>query len=372
MKIAVFFTYDYKLSTLINSGLLERELKIYKYLNKKYGVNFKFFTYDINELKTQNNFEFIPIYKKIKRSNNKYIRLFYSLYFPYKIRKEVIDCDVIHQHQLHGAWVTLILKLITKKPLLIRTGYDAYQFSMLNNEKLTKKYFNKFITKLSLKHADLYTVTSKEDYVFLTNKFKKIKKITIVPNWIEKKEIIAKDRHENKILMVGRIEKQKNYSDAIQFLDINKNHLTIDIVGNGQEKDLINNLSIEKDINIKFLGNMEHQKLTELYHSYEYFLSTSYFEGNPKSILEALNSGCIVFASNIPSHRELIRDELNGFLFSNISELSKKFDIIQKNTLFKKKVSQNAIKSVEKNIIENIVDTMYFDYENLNLVNNLK
>jgi glycosyltransferase involved in cell wall biosynthesis len=172
--------------------------------------------------------------------------------------------------------------------------------------------------------------------------------------------------------MVGRIEKQKNYSDAIQFLDINKNHLTIDIVGNGQEKDLINNLSIEKDINIKFLGNMEHQKLTELYHSYEYFLSTSYFEGNPKSILEALNSGCIVFASNIPSHRELIRDELNGFLFSNISELSKKFDIIQKNTLFKKKVSQNAIKSVEKNIIENIVDTMYFDYENLNLVNNLK
>jgi glycosyltransferase involved in cell wall biosynthesis len=38
---------------------------------------------------------------------------------------------------------------------------------------------------------------------------------------------------------------------------------------------------------------MEHQKLTELYHSYEYFLSTSYFEGNPKSILEALNSGVL-------------------------------------------------------------------------------
>ena len=231
---------------------------------------------------------------------------------------------------------------------------------------------NKFITKLSLKHANLYTVTSKEDYLFLNNKFKKIKKISIVPNWIEKKDIIAKDRHENKILMVGRIEKQKNYSDAIQFLDINKNQLTIEIVGNGQEKDLINNLSIEKNINIKFLGNMEHQKLTELYHSYEYFLSTSYFEGNPKSILEALNSGCIVFASNIPSHRELIHDEINGFLFSNISELSKKFDIIQKDTSFKKKISQNAIKSVEKNIIENIVDTMYFDYENLNLVNNLK
>jgi hypothetical protein len=90
MKIAVFFTYDYKLSTLINSGLLERELKIYKYLNKKYGVNFKFFTYDINELKTQNNFEFIPIYKKLKDQITNIFDFFIHFIFLTKFVKKLL------------------------------------------------------------------------------------------------------------------------------------------------------------------------------------------------------------------------------------------------------------------------------------------
>ena len=91
-------------------------------------------------------------------------------------------------------------------------------------------------------------------------------------------------------------------------------------------------------------------------------MSTSIFEGNPKSILEALNSGCIVFASNIANHRELIKDQLNGILYDNIHELIKKFNLVVQNKVIQERISLNAKNSVKKNSIENIVQTMYKDY----------
>ncbi len=127
--------------------------------------------------------------------------------------------DVIHQHQLLGSWVPLIIKLIQKKPVLIRTGYDAYLFSKLNNEKKYLIYFYKILTNFSLKYCDLYTVTSQADFDFLMKEFNfNSTKIKIVPNWIEKIEILNNSRFDDRILMVGRLENQKNYPMVFEFL----------------------------------------------------------------------------------------------------------------------------------------------------------
>ena len=364
MKIAVFFTYDYQINTLISSGILNRELRIYKRLNEKYNIQFKFFTYDTQKINLPESFEFISIYRYVKRPNNKYLRLLKSLLFAFKLRNLVSDCDLLHQHQLHGAWITLTLKFITKKPLLVRTGYDAYLFSIYNNENYVNQKFNKILTKYALKLSDLYTVTSNQDYKFLKENFKNIKNISLVPNWIEKgrqKNIV---KYKNKVLMVGRLESQKNYTEAIKFIEDNK-YLTLDIVGTGTEyKDLIHQAK-STNLNINFLGNLDHEKLIELFTKYEYFLSTSKYEGNPKTILEALNSGCIVYASNIKNHEELIQDNKNGFLFENLQDLNKKFNSTFKNQLLKRNISTEAKKSVEKNDIRKIVDVMYKDYVDL-------
>jgi len=361
MKIAVFFTYDYGVETLIKAGIFERELKVYKNLNKKHDIDFKFFTYDVNNPYVHENFEFVSIYQHINRPKNKYLRLINSFLIPFKLKKNLLDCDLIHQHQLHGVWISLLINFLTKKPLLVRTGYDAYQFSINNKENFINRSFNRIITKYALKYADLYTVTSNEDFQFLKNKFNKIKQISIVPNWIEENRVNNEKKLTNRILMVGRLEKQKNYLEAINFLEFN-NSYTIDIVGTGAERKLIESVANKYNLKINFLENLNHEKLIKLYPKYYYFLSTSIFEGNPKSILEALNSGCIVFASNIANHRELIKDQLNGILYDNIDELIKKFNLVVQNKVIQERISLNAKNSVKKNSIENIVQTMYKDY----------
>ena len=217
---------------------------------------------------------------------------------------------------------------------------------------------------MSIKFSDLYTVTSNSDFEFLKNKFL-TNSIKIVPNWVDQKKEILSDRNLVKILMVGRLENQKNYPLAFEFLNKLDGDFEIDIFGSGSQKSMLKNLAEENKLKINFLGNVQHKELMEKYKNYEYFLSTSKFEGNPKTILEALSNECIVFASNILNHSELIEDGVNGFLFQSENELIEKFEFIENNNQLKKTIRNNCKESLKNNSIGKVTELMFLDYDYL-------
>ncbi|MAW08654.1 MAG: hypothetical protein CMC23_00360 [Flavobacteriaceae bacterium] len=320
MKIvSVFLTYDYSLETWEKNGTLNRELKIFKEIAKSENIKFKFISYDkgyvLKNSDLQQYIEIVSIYKNLKYFNNKYLRFIYSFYIPFKIKEEVEKSDLIFQNQLDGSWISMITKKLTKKPLMIRTGYDAYQFSINENKNKLFVYFYRVLTKLSLKYSDLYTVTSLSDKNYLENNFKNAK-VKITRNWsgLSKKNTENK-RYSNKILCVGRLVEQKNYIFLINSLSKYKKSISIDIVGEGPEKNKIKNLSKEKNVEVNYLGKINHDNLSDIYQKYRLYAIPSKFEGNPKTLLEAMGNGCIVLASNIENHSEIIDNSINGFLF---------------------------------------------------------
>ena len=239
MKVAVFLTYNYSLKTWYNSGTLERELKIFKSLHENFNIEFVFFSYSDNSdkqfLRNYPEFKVVPLYTKIKK--NKYFRFFSSLVVNKHILNEIKKCDIIHQHQLLGSWVSIIYKKRAKKPLLIRTGYDMHEFSKLNKESIYKRVFLFFITKISLHFSDIYTVASECDKKIIDPSRKKNKsKIRIRPNWIVdnyRKNFV--DRDSFKILSVGRLEDQKNFVSLIRLFDKNSKYM-LKIIGEGTKK----------------------------------------------------------------------------------------------------------------------------------------
>ena len=118
VNIGFFFTYGYSLKTWKDSGNISRELQILKLLSEKYDINFTLFTYgdlsDVEIINQNYNFKIIPIYTKIKKSNSKLINYLKSFFISYKLKNEIKNIDIIHQHQLHGSWVTILIKLIFK------------------------------------------------------------------------------------------------------------------------------------------------------------------------------------------------------------------------------------------------------------------
>ena len=367
MKIAIFFTYDYSVKKLKDVGILERELKVYQELNKSFGVKFTFFTYDEkipSYLNKKNDFEFIPIYKYLKKSENKLLRFLKSFLIPFKIKNLLDDIDLLYQHQILGSWIPLVLKRLINKPVQIRTGYDAYLFSIENNEKLIIKYFYKQLTRISLKNSDLYTVTSKCDQVFLESQFN-TKDIKVVPNWVEINDQKKIRKFEDSLLMIGRLEKQKNYPMAFNFIESINDDIGLHIYGNGNEKDKLTSLAKSLNSEIKFLGNTTHQKILQELSKYKFFLTTSSYEGNPKTVLEALANQCIVFASNIPNHTEIIIDGYNGFIFTDLDDLIYKFNEIKNNNDLVRKINENSLKSLKNNELKAVVENMYSDYKSL-------
>lgn len=82
MKVLLLFTFGVSLKDWFDSGLLSRELKIYKNLHRKYNVSFVFITYGSKEdLAFVNEYDFIkviPVYEYLTKK-----KVYFTILFIY-------------------------------------------------------------------------------------------------------------------------------------------------------------------------------------------------------------------------------------------------------------------------------------------------
>lgn len=358
MDILYFLTYGYSLKTWHDSGQLDREIKHFEKLREKNSnLNFIIFSYsnetDLDFI-NKDFIKVIPIYKYVKFSKWKFINLINS-FFTKKLIKQIdfTNTKLIIQNQLLGCWVPIIFKKTLNLPLIIRTGYDMYEFSIYENKSKVKKSLYKFLTYLGLKFSNIYTVTSNCDKQFLNNNFSRNfdLKIKIRPNWVNIQEfnsgISNELRNSNNIVTIGRIEKQKNYELIIRALE-NTNY-GLDIYGEGSLKKDLLLLAERLNVKLNFFGIINNNDLFEQLKYYKYYLSSSRYEGNPKSVLEAMSAGCIVIASNIKNHLEFLNNK-NSILFeNNIESMNKVLVNLESDKINYDKLILNSYKTVKEN-----------------------
>lgn len=370
MKVAVFFTWDYSINTWYENKTIDREIEFFKQFEDKYQVDFVYFTYGNKQdrklgekLKIESIF---PIFNKFKYNKNKIIRFLISFSYPFRLKKEIKDIDVMYQNQLLGCWIPIIIKKIYNIPLVMRTGYDMLDFAKNDKKPKLLILLFKILTYLAVSNCDYFTVTSKTDYKNFIAKYPRHKeKFLYRPNWVSVTGSLKfQSRNKEKILAVGRLVSQKNYYYLIEEFKNTNDFLEIDIVGSGEDKVGLENFAKNSNVKLNILNNMPNNELLELYKNYRYFVSTSVFEGNPKTLLEAMASGCVVFASNIENHKELISDKENGFLF-NLSKnsLKEKFNMAKHDNELLQNISNNAIKEIKNNnSLNSSIELFYQDF----------
>lgn len=369
MKVLVILTFDSSLNTWLESGILSREIKLYEQLNKDFGIEFTFLEFTnhnnlklISDYKNLNTYSF---YKNYKMPKNKIVKFIKSFFVALKISKDFKDFDLIKTNQLNGSWVGIILKFKNKIPLYVRTGYNHYDFEILNKKNILKISFIKLITIFALKYSDTYSVSSVRDHVNINKNFKKFinKDIEILPNWVNHKKQFKnlENRFNNKIMMVGRLEHQKNYLDLITQLKDSK--IEIVIFGEGSLKTQISNHAKKNNVKITFKGLIDNLELDKTYEEFIIYVNNSLFEGNSKSTIEAMNSGCVVFAKNIPNNYELIDDGNDGYLYDQIN--MKLLNKVLQTPESYDYISKNANLKIFKNSLENYVIKEFSIYKKL-------
>ena len=78
-----------------------------------------------------------------------------------------------------------------------------------------------------------------------------------------------------------------------------------------------------------------------------------------------MSNGCVVFASNIPNHNELIKNGVNGFLFElNSNNLNKIFNSNINDMEKLSEISKSAFQYVDKNnSLQKMTFEEYKDYD---------
>ena len=126
---------------------------------------------------------------------------------------------------------------------------------------------------------------------------------------------IAEDRRI--VLAVGRLWPQKRYRDlvwAAEMISAVDPLLTLVIIGDGPQKYEL--LRFRDDVTsrqaVTFVGHRE--DVEQLLPHAEVFWNGSEYEGQSNSIIEAMQAGVPVIASDIPGNRDLIKDQVTGKL----------------------------------------------------------
>jgi len=370
MKILLFFTFNTSLHDWETAGFVKREALYINKLIKEKNCKVTLFTYgdekDIQIAEKYFNCEVIPIYKYKKKFKNKYINFINSIFFPIFIKSEAHKHDVLKTNQLNGSWVPLVTSLITGKPLITRTGYDIYSFKKNENKSFFVTKFYYLLTKLNLKFSKIYFSTSKVDIQKLATNFPAYKKkLVYLPNWVYDLEKNPNQSNNSSIVTVGRLEKQKNYENLFNLLKGLK--YEINLIGEGSLKNFLTNLANQNRLNVKFLGIYPHDELMKILSEMKIYISSSTYEGNPKSILEAMNSGCVVVANDNENVSEIIENGITGILFNiDSDDLNGILNDLVSNISTLKEISDNAFDYTQKNnSLSVVLDKEFIAYDQM-------
>ena len=318
MKVTLFFTYGVSLKRWAELGILTRETSFYHKLMHDHGVEVLFVTYGDetdrnweNELK---GIELLPIYERLRRPKYKILALLQSLFVPSSFRKELANSDLFKTNQIWGGWVPVIAKWMIQKPLLTRCGYDFHKFSRMRGRRKIFLLFTWAISYLTYNQADHVHVPTTTDRESVRETFSvPTKKIEIRPNWINTDQFRPTEGVKTfQLLTVGRLHPQKNLEllfDALEGTEI-----AVDIIGVGPQATSLHLLAEQRNIDVTFLGQFSTSEMPSIYNQHEIYIQCSRYEGNPKTLLEAMSCGCAVIGTDVSGIREIINNEENGIL----------------------------------------------------------
>ncbi len=280
-----------------------------------------------------------------------------SSFFKSKFKK---DNDIVHAHNIPAA---LAMKNATGKKILTLHGIFSKQIDQLHGK--TTSNISERYEKNALNWADAITVVSKEAHEHYTKLGFHVQQI---PNGINIVSLPTKEdkRFENQIIFAGRLSKEKG---ILVLLDVAKkipDNINLIILGTGPEEDKVRD-EAKSHSNIHFLGYQSKENTIALIRGSEILVQPSLMEGISSTILEAMACKTAVIASNVGGNKEILQNNENGILVdpnSSESILEKIVELVQDNNK-KKKLAENAFRTVKKYDWENIGNLYLGIYESL-------
>src|SRR5690606_27914380 len=130
-----------------------------------------------------------------------------------------------------------------------------------------------------------------------------------------------------KYITIVRLTKEKGHDRVLHILAEIPYPFQYTIIGRGLEKERINEKILDLGLKASITFIPFTSEIGKVLSEHDLFLQGSYVEGFPNAVLESCLVGTPVIAFNVPGGtKEIIRDEINGYLVSNNEDFIKKLE----------------------------------------------
>lgn len=313
LYLILFFTRGVSLRTWDRVGNLEREVALYRQLQRR-GVQVSFVTYgDRGDLAYRDRLPGIRILcNRWGLPLRRYERWLFWLHLPHLLRATVLKTN-----QTDGGDVALRVAHRLGKKLIARCGYLHSDFTARRHGQDSPEVQRaRALEERLFTGADQVVVTTPAMRQTIVNRYGLSEdKVTVIPNYVDtdlfrpNPDVPPKP---GRICFIGRLEEQKNLFallEAVKGLDVE-----LVLVGNGGLREGLEAKARAEHIPAQFLGALPHGALAEVLNGAQVFILPSLYEGHPKTLIEAMACGLPVIGTDVPGIRDLIVHRETGFL----------------------------------------------------------
>jgi glycosyltransferase involved in cell wall biosynthesis len=363
--LALFFTRRVSLKLWIDAGLFDREKQLYEehlrrgYLSKVYWLTYGTDDATIaNELKATGRLHpDIVVLPMARFFSGKWGCLIYSFLVPLFHRRWLKSVGIFKTNQMDGSWSAVIARWLYHKPLIVRTGYTASLFSDRQNNMKSKRNFEK-MERFAYRHADIGIVASHTDKQYICSKYRiSPERIEVLHNYVNTAIFRPVDceKYEDRVIFVGRLHPQKNLFNLIEAVSVS--NLTLDIYGNGELHGELQDHAKKNNAKVNFMGVVPNNILPNILNRYRYYILPSFYEGTPKTLLEAMACGLVCIGTGVDGINQIIKDGVNGYLAKG-TQVNALIEVIKRATqLPHDSITAEGIRRVRTNFsLETIVE----------------
>lgn len=276
------------------------------------------------------------------------------------LKKDKIDIiiSVSHFYTFSTWFISRIWGRKTKILMTEHNAFDRPSFRALSK----REYIEKFILNRLWDHV---TVLTQADKDFIGNK---LKRVTVLPNPLFLTPVLEVPQNKEKVVLaVGRLDvwKTKGFDLLINawnsIIDCNNNDgWKLRIIGSGSD-DSISYLKslIKYDDSVEILPYTK--SIKEEYKKAEVFVLSSRNEGFGLVLIEAMSQGCACIASDYKGRQaEIITHGYNGEIVEHddVDAMAESIERLIKEPVVRNKYQKNAIVSLDRYLIDNVIDRL--------------
>ncbi|SHI81784.1 Glycosyltransferase involved in cell wall bisynthesis [Dethiosulfatibacter aminovorans DSM 17477] len=286
--------------------------------------------------------------------------------------------DVIHCNTPIGG---VLGRLCGKKAKVSKIIYTAHGFHFYKGAPLVNRTLFKWAEMRMAHYTDALITMNNEDYTAAQKfKLRNNGNIYFVPGvGVDTKQyrIASADGAGLKnslgltgkdiiLIAMGDLIARKNYRASIKAIaKAGNRNLQFLICGNGPDLDSLKGLAREMNVEnqIHFLGFRT--DIRELLTIADIFLFSSYQEGLPRSMMEAMSAGLPCISSEVRGNVDLIENGKGGYLYKpdDIEGFAGAINLLAEDKELRRKMGDSNLETIKRFDIENVKKEMKKIYE---------